>query len=312
MNKLIITGALGHIGSQLIRALPLHFPDREIVLIDNFLTQRYCSLFNLPDTGNYTFLEADILSCDLSAIIGPSDIVIHLAAVTDAANSFSNPELVEQVNLTGTRVVADVCALKAAKLVFLSTTSVYGTQNEVVDENCTAEELQPQSPYAASKLAAERYLMQLGAERGLSYVICRFGTIFGTSIGMRFHTAVNKFSWQAVMGQPITVWRTALHQRRPYLHLDDGIAALIHIISNDLFRGELFNVLTVNATVNEIVTIISEVVEKVTIHYVDQEIMNQLSYTVSSQKFRDTGFAFKGDLGAGIRETLELLKNARN
>jgi len=311
MNKLIVTGALGHIGSRLIRELPLHFQDREIVMIDNFLTQRYCSLFDLPP-GKYRFLEADILNYDLSTVVDSEDVVIHLAAITDAANSFTNAEQVEQVNHTGTKVVADLCASRGAKLVFLSTTSVYGTQEDVVDENCGETELQPQSPYAASKLAAEKHLAQLGSERGLRYVICRFGTIFGTSVGMRFHTAVNKFSWLAVMGQPITVWRTAQHQRRPYLDLGDAVAALVHIIKNDLFAGDIYNVLTVNATVNDIVSAISDVIGKVTIKYVDQEIMNQLSYTVANDKFKRTGFEFKGDLKAGIKNTLELVKNARS
>ena len=46
--KIVVTGALGHIGSRLIRELPTMFPEAEIVLIDNLSTQRYCSLFNLP------------------------------------------------------------------------------------------------------------------------------------------------------------------------------------------------------------------------------------------------------------------------
>ena len=47
--KIIVTGALGHIGSKLIRDLPLYFKNSEIVMIDNFTTQRYTSLFNLPN-----------------------------------------------------------------------------------------------------------------------------------------------------------------------------------------------------------------------------------------------------------------------
>ena len=54
--KIVVTGALGHIGSRLIRELPARFPDAKIVMLDNLLTQRYCSLFNLPATGQYRFL----------------------------------------------------------------------------------------------------------------------------------------------------------------------------------------------------------------------------------------------------------------
>ena len=58
--NIVVTGALGHIGSSLIRALPAHFPDADIVMIDNMITQRYASLFDLPTIGRYRFIEADI------------------------------------------------------------------------------------------------------------------------------------------------------------------------------------------------------------------------------------------------------------
>ena len=57
--KLIVTGALGHIGSRIIRELPVLFPGVEIVMIDNMATQRYHSLFDLTSHGLYTFIEGD-------------------------------------------------------------------------------------------------------------------------------------------------------------------------------------------------------------------------------------------------------------
>jgi nucleoside-diphosphate-sugar epimerase len=123
-------------------------------------------------------------------------------------------------------------------LIFPSTTSVYGSQADEVDEDCLISDLKPQSPYAEVKLRAVRLLQNLGEEKGLSFVICRFGTIFGTSDGMRFHTAINKFCWQAVMGQPLTVWRTALHQHRPCLDLGDVVEAIKFIIQEKFTMGE--------------------------------------------------------------------------
>ena len=221
--KIVVTGALGHIGSRLIRELPAMFPEAEMVMLDNLLTQRYCSLFNLPASGQYRFLEDDVLTADLPSIFDGATAVVHLAAITDAANSFQIKEEVEQVNFNGTERVAQACRQVDCALVFPSTTSVYGSQAEEVDEDCPFSDLKPQSPYAEAKLKAERLLQNLGEEKDLKFVICRLGTIFGTSIGMRFHTAVNKFCWQAVMGQPLTVWKTALHQNRPYLDLGDAV-----------------------------------------------------------------------------------------
>lgn len=310
MRKIVVTGALGHIGSSLIRSLPRAFPGAQIVLVDNMAAQRYCSLFDLPTEGSYRFVEADVLKADLPALFAGADVVIHLAAITNAAGSFEIQEEVERVNFVGTEKVARACMSVGARLLFLSTTSVYGTQNEVVDEDCSLAELKPQSPYAESKLRAENLLTELGRE-GLRFVTCRFGTIFGASIGMRFHTAVNKFCWQAVMGQPLTVWRTALHQKRPYLDLGDAVRAIEFILARDLFDGRIYNVLTINATVADIVEAIRSAVPDTRVEEVDARIMNQLSYTVSSKRFESLGFEFRGELREAVHGTIRHLQGAR-
>ena len=163
---------------------------------------------------------------------------------------------------------------------------------------------------AEAKLKAEQLLQNLGEKKKLRFVICRFGTIFGTSIGMRFHTAVNKFCWQAVMGQPLTVWKTALHQNRPYLDLSDAVKAINFLIQKKLYDGRVYNVVTTNSSISNIVNIISRHVSDISVKYVDSEIMNQLSYHVSNKRFRDLGFEFEGDLENGIGKTIDLLKTA--
>ena len=309
--KIVITGALGHIGSRLIRDIPNTFPDAKIVMLDNLSTQRYCSLFNLPAYGQYHFVEADILKADLNQFFTGADVVVHLAAVTNAAGSFEIKDEVERVNLKGSERVAHACLHNGCTLIFVSTTSVYGTQMETVDEDCALSDLKPQSPYAESKLKTEQMLETLGETKRLRFTICRFGTIFGTSIGMRFHTAVNKFCWQAVIGQPITVWRTALHQYRPYLDLSDAVDAIKFIIQKNVYDRRIYNVLTVNATVKNIVDVISSCVPDLSIEYVDTEIMNQLSYYVANSRFKNLGFEFKGSLDQGIKETINLLNGVR-
>jgi nucleoside-diphosphate-sugar epimerase len=197
--NLMITGALGHIGSRLICELPTGM-FQNVFLLDNLSTQRYPWLFNLPKGIPFRSIEGDILTVNLEEYFNGVDVVIHLAEVTNATDSFAIREQVEQVNFVGTQRVAQACAATGSTLVFISTTSVYGTQREVVDEDFPVTDLKPQSPYAESKLKAEEYLQALGETAGPRFVICRCGTIFGISIGMRFHTAINKFCWQAVMG----------------------------------------------------------------------------------------------------------------
>jgi len=303
MKKIIITGALGHIGSAFIHGLaPGEFG--EVVLIDDMSAQRYCSLFNLPAGVRFRFVEADIDTADLGALFGGADVVIHLAAVTDAAGSFARAAEVERINFGAAVKVANACRAAGARLIFPSTTSVYGVQDGLVDETCAVELLKPQSPYADAKLKSERFL---ASTNGLDFVIIRMGTIFGPSPGMRFHTAVNKFIWQACLGQPLTVWRTALDQKRPYLAVDDAVRALRFIIGNDLFDRGIYNIVTVNATVRDIVEHIRQSIPATKIELVDAAIMNQLSYEVSSDKSRRLGLTYEGDLAAGIAASIAML-----
>lgn len=310
--KIVVTGALGHIGSRLIRDLPRLIPGAEIFMVDNLLTSRYTSLFHLPAEGRYRFIEADILDLDLRPVFQGADAVIHLAAITDATSSFGNREEVERVNYHGTVKVAEACMEVECPMIHMSSTSVYGTQKDLVDEESPEADLNPQSPYAETKLKEERYLLSLGSAGGLRFVIFRNGTIYGISAGMRFHTAVNKFCWQAVMNQPLTVWRTALHQKRPYLDLGDAVDAIVFIIRNKYFDRRIYNVLSNNLTVQDIVSQIEYYIPQISIHHVDSVIMNQLSYEVANARIQRLGFTFRGDVKKGVGETIELLRGANS
>lgn len=307
-NKILITGALGHIGASLIRNLDDRIID-EVILFDNLESRRFPSLYNLPQKKyKFRFVRDDILTADFDKYLKGTGItnVIHLAAITDAEGSHKIPEQVELVNFKGLQRVADACLKNKVKLFFPSTTSVYGSQALLVNETCT--ELKPQSPYADAKLKSEAYLRDLG-KKGLKFTICRFGTIFGHSIGMRYDTAVNRFTWQAATGLPLTVWKTAWKQKRPYLHLGDCVRAINLVLTKDVFKGETYNVLTQNFTVEDVVTTIKKFVPKLKVNYVDSAIMNQLSYEVDDSKFRKQ-FGFKpiGNLKRGIGETVGSLK----
>lgn len=305
LKKIMVTGALGHIGAALIRNLEAGLYD-EVILLDNLLSQRFPSLYDLPKKPyRYRFLREDILTFDFDKYFKKEGIqaLVHLAAITDAAHSHEIPEQVEVVNFKGLQRVADACLRNRVKLFFPSSTSVYGSAETKVDETST---LKPQSPYAEAKLNAEKYLEKLG-KKGLQFVICRFGTIFGQSIGTRYDTAVNRFTWQAVTGQPITVWKTAWKQRRPYLYLGDCVKAINFILKKNLFNRETYNVVTQNFTVEDVAMTIKAYIPSLAVSYVDSPIMNQLSYDVDDAKFRQLGFKPTGDLKKGIGEKIASL-----
>jgi len=306
--NICVSGALGHIGSGLIRNLTVPGLDR-VYLVDNFMTQRYVSLFDLPQGIDFVFREVDILSEEMKGIIEDSDILVHLAAVTNAEKSFEKNEEVEEINKKGLEQVAGLCADSGCFLMFPSSTSVYGTQREVMDEDCPEEDLKPQSPYAESKIFGERLLAKLFSERGLKYVVLRLGTIFGYSIGMRFHTAVNKFIWQASVGQPVTVWKTALNQKRPYCGLKDCMHAINFFVANDHFDNQVYNIVTANFTVQDIIDVIKNHIPGIQISFVDSPIMNQLSYKVSSKKSQELGLTYSESIEDSVRETLQRLRN---
>lgn len=305
--KIVVTGALGHIGSKLIRDLPRFFKEPTIILVDDLSTNRYCSLFNLSENARYKFIEGKVCELDWPEILKETDAVVHLAALTDAAGTADQPELIHQNNFQSTKVLSDACFEAKVPLVFPSSTSVYGSQVALVDEEC--RDLKPQSPYADCKIKEENYLRGL-FKKGLKGVILRLGTIYGASPGMRFHTAVNKFCWQSVMQKPVTVWETAIDQKRPYLALEDCSQAVAWVLKKEIFTEPVFNVVTNVFTVREVLDVIRKYVPSIHIQFVQHKIMNQLSYKVSSHKFRETGFCFTGSLTKGIEETVSLLKNA--
>lgn len=310
--KILVTGGLGHIGSKLIREYSKRKDVSLVRIYDNISTQRYCSLFNLPDS-KYEFIEGDVSDKEgMKKAMQGIDLVVHLAAITDAPSTINNPEMTFKVNLEGTKNVLEAArAAGVKKFIFPSTTSVYGEAEGLVDENSSEEIYKPASPYAEAKFAAEKEVIEAYNKYGLNTNVMRMGTIFGTSIGMRFHTAVNKFCYLTSLNRPVTVWENALDQKRPYLGLNDAIRAYEFIESKGV-PGELYNLVTANYTVRDIIEAIKQFAPGLKIEFTKSPILNQKSYNVSNEKIKSLGFEFRDKLADNIKETLDLLKSINN
>lgn len=303
----LVTGGLGHIGSALIRSAEFRAVADSVSVVDNFCSERYCSLFDLNPSQALRFRRQDVRDLspeDLTSI----DVVIHLAAQTDATASLDQREAVFANNLTCTEHLVSLVRETRKRLVFASTTSVYGSQALRVDETC--DQLIPQSPYAECKLLEEAAIRQ-ASETGADAIILRLGTIAGPSPGMRFHTAVNKFCLQARLGEPLSVWQTAWQQLRPYLDIEDAARALAWSTSvrlpQDLQRDPVLNVVTENMTVEAIVSAVQSAFGEVKVEFTESRIMNQLSYEVSADRIASLGFLPTGSVSAAIRRTAQLL-----
>jgi len=232
------------------------------------------------------------------------DTIIHCASMTNAEKSFSKEKEMYKNNLNAMKTVIRYCKKKNTKLIHISSTSVYGKQAEVVDENCEKKFLNPQSPYAKIKLIEENLLKK--NSNNLKYNTFRFGTIAGVSKGIRFHTAVNKFCFNAALNENITVYKTALHQYRPYLSLKDAFQVFKFCIDNNFFKNDIYNALSGNFTVNQILKKIRKIKKKIKITFVKSEIMNQLSYHVDDTKLKNEGLKLNSNLEKDIKDTLNL------
>ena len=305
--NLLITGGCGHIGSYIIDNIKKIKKIKKTIIIDNLKTTQINSLFNSKKKNNLKFYIRDLTKEDSLKDFKKIDYVIHLASMTNAAGSFSKKKEMYRNNLTCMKNIINFCIKKKAKLIHISSTSVYGKQTNLVDETCEKKYLKPQSPYADIKLMEEKMLKQ--AKDKLRYVTFRFGTISGTSKGMRFHTAVNKFCLNAALNEPITVYKTALNQFRPYLALTDAFLLFKFTIENNFFKNDIYNALSENYTVNQILNKIKRYKKNISVKFVSSPIMNQLSYHVDKKKINKEGFFFRNKIETDIKNTLNLLKN---
>tara|TARA_Y100000296_G_scaffold48_1_gene69 strand:+ start:2267 stop:3172 length:906 start_codon:yes stop_codon:yes gene_type:complete len=298
-SNILVTGGLGHIGSQLIRELPDCY---NVTVIDNLFTHRYCSLFDIK--RNIEFIECPFVETPLR-VIQEADIIVHLAAITDALNSFNNHNI-DKINIQQTKEFIDICEVESkGKLIFPSSTSVYGVASDIVIED-DDKFLNPQSPYAESKIEIENYIRS----KNISYVILRFGTIFGRAPGMRFHTAINKFCYQAALNVPLTIWKQNYNQYRPYLGIHDCIKAINFFFDQNIY-DETYNVITNNYKLKKIVDHI-QTIKPVTLNMVNTPLLNQHSYKVDITKIVSLGFQPTDNLFKEIQHIMEMFEWLQN
>ncbi len=143
----------------------------------------------------------------------------------------------------------------------------------------------------------------------IRYNTFRFGTITGVSSGIRFHTAVNKFCFNASLDKPLEVYKFAMNQYRPYLSLKDAFKVVKFCIEKDFFENDIFNVLSTNLTVKQLINKIKKYKKKIRVKIVASKIMNQLSYHVDKTKLTSKGIKLDGKIDNDIKDTLQLLKN---
>ena len=304
--KILITGACGHIGSFIAENIYKIKNVSKSILVDNLKSNRFNSLYNFEKKNNLSFFIRDLNNLNALDDFHDVDVIIHCASMTNAEKSFGKEKEMYRNNLNCLKTTIKYCINRNTKLIHLSSTSVYGKQTDIVDENCERKFLKPQSPYAKIKLIEEKLLKKNSNK--LRYNTFRFGTIAGISKGIRFHTAVNNFCLNAAIGEKIKIYKTALHQYRPYLSIRDSFKVFKFCLEKDFFENDIFNAVSGNFTVNQILNKIKKIKKKINVVYINSPIMNQLSYHVDDQKIKNKGLILKSNIDVDIKDTLLLFK----
>lgn len=236
-RRVLVIGGAGYIGSALLPKLLAQ--GYQVRLLDLFIfgMSPVAKFVNHP---NLEVIRADFRQVD-SVVKAMKDVddVIHLGAIVGDQACALDEELTVEVNLEATRMIAEVAkGSGATRLYFASTCSVYGANDQILDER---SELNPISLYAQSKLACERVLLKM-ADDSFSPVIFRFGTVYGLSGRTRFDLVVNLLTAKAVKEKKMTLFGGG--QWRPFLHVDDAALAFMKAVQapSELSRGQIFNV----------------------------------------------------------------------
>lgn len=200
--KVVVTGGAGFIGANLCRELTTRPEITRVIALDNLSTGSAANLDGIPAE----LVEGSILDRDLlGSVIADADAVVHLAARPSVPRSLANPKESHDVNVTGTVHVLEECRGRSVHVVAASSSSVYGDIPDLPKH----EDLptRPLSPYGASKLATEAYVLAYGSSFGLPALALRFFNVYGPlqPAGHAYAAVIPAFIDAALRGDPLLI-----------------------------------------------------------------------------------------------------------
>jgi len=262
-KRILITGAAGFIGSNLINRLLLSGL-YQVIGFDNFddfysREQKERNVAPFLSHPDFQFSEGDIRNLEDLLALGDLDVIVHLAAKAGVRPSIKNPVLYQEVNVGGTQNLLEFARQKNIKqFVFASSSSVYGI-NENIPWN-EEEKLKPISPYASTKLSCEMLGHVYSHLYGIRFLALRFFTVYGPA--QRPDLAIYKFFDSISKGQAIPVFGDG-STSRDYTFVEDtiqGIEAAINYTKSDFEIINLGNHQTV--TLSELIAAIENILGK--------------------------------------------------
>ncbi|MGH3959285.1 NAD-dependent epimerase/dehydratase family protein [Mycobacterium sp.] len=239
--RALVTGAAGFIGSTLVDRLLND--GHTVVGLDNFASGRATNLEHLVDTESFVFVEADIVTADLQAILDEHrpEVVFHLAAQIDVRHSVADPEFDASVNVVGTVRLAD--AARSAQVRKIVDTSSGGSIYGIPPTYPTSETVptDPASPYAAGKLAGEIYLNAFRHLYGLDCSHIAPANVYGPRQDPHGEAGVVAIFAQGLLSGKATWVFGDGSNTRDYVYVDDVVDAFVKAAA-PVGGGQRFNI----------------------------------------------------------------------
>ena len=246
MRTILVTGGAGFIGSNLVAYFIERYPDDRIVVLD---TLTYAgSADNLPEEmlsgqhPRYRFWYGNVCNAALvDDLVKESDIVVHMAAETHVTRSIYDSLLFFQTDVIGTQAIANAIVKargRVQRFIHVSSSEVYGTA--LSDSMSEDHPLNPMSPYASAKCAADRLVYSYWATYKIPAVIVRPFNNFGP--GQHLEKVIPRFVTSVLLNEPLTVHGTG-ESARDFLHVDDTCRGIDMLLTapGELVEGEVFN-----------------------------------------------------------------------
>jgi len=260
MEKYLVTGGAGFIGSNIAEELVKR--GHPVKVIDNFLTGKRENVSSFLD--KIEFIEGDIRDSDAcNRALEGVDFVLHQAALPSVPRSIEDPLLTTEINIRGTLNILLASREAGVKgFVFASSSSVYGDDPNLPKKEDTVGN--PLSPYAISKLAAEKYCRVFSQIYGLSTVCLRYFNIFGPQQdpSSQYAAVIPNFITRMLKGESPTIFGDG-EQSRDFVNVFNVVEANILASKAKGVSGEVFNIgcgegTTVNALASKLNEILKE------------------------------------------------------
>ena len=300
-KKIIITGALGYIGTELCKLYSGFSWKYEVVAIDNrFISERVNEL----KRRKIKFIQADILNLEqIKPYIKEAEIVHHLAGITDVAyvkkdSNKEQDEKIKKVAIEGTENVLKSMNVNAT-IVFPSTHVVFEGLKEPKEDIDETEKTSTFLAYSSSKVENENQIIKSGKK----YAIFRLGSVYGFSTDtMRINIMPNLFSKIASQNGKLKLFGGGI-QLKSLVPLIDVARCFKFVEENEKFESGIYNLTKENTTVKEVAEICKKINPKMEISETDDEVPNK-GYTLSNKKLLKTGFNFVNNLETCIQEMI--------